>query len=225
MLLRAGMLVSFLSAWPIAGTFAQGQIGADTQTQSTTGTTQTQGAPEIKKTSTTSCTDETQVKITDAYKRPAASDAPVDRNVQLGDTIVLKVNCLAAYTRQYENPKKNIVLFIDGRPLPDVAAYPPTDPQNGELNFELKRMETSRDVWTYVLGEPFNNGTRRKIKVSAGVADQFEIPINSIVPPLILDTVPTAPLIIWCTVLIFLITTLFLAAFRSDLLRDPVPQP
>jgi hypothetical protein len=144
------------------------------------------------------------------------------KDVELGDVIVVKVTNLATLIDRAEcpTPKKQIVLYLDDRPLKDITAYPPTNPKDQILKFQLKRTENSRNVWTYILGsvrwEP------RPTKVSVGLEDQYAIPSDQILK---LKVIPIGWFMFWAVLFVLLLIGFWLLAFKSDLLRDPTPTP
>lgn len=149
-----------------------------------------------------------------------ASDAAVTgvspKDVELGEVIVLQgefKNLIA----QAKCEKKDIVLYLEQRPLKDITAYPPSDPAGTTLSFPLKRTEQSRDVWTYLLGKP--SWPPRKTGVSVGLADKFAVPSEQTIN---LAVIPHGWFIFWLFVLLGLIALFLILAIKSDLLRDSV---
>lgn len=172
-----------------------------------------------------SCTNATAT-VTNAY-----NEVPENRTVQLGDTITIEVTGLDSLlteakcrgTAKGTGSPEDIVLYLDGRPLPDLIAFPPTDPQGGILKFPLHRTEASRDVWTYVLGKP--GFQARKTKFSVGLSDRYALPVAKAVKPVFIDIIPTGWFLFWFVLFIGFVIGFFKLALRTDLLRDPVPLP
>jgi hypothetical protein len=142
------------------------------------------------------------------------------RDVELGDVIVVEGDNFQTLLAQAACEKKNVVLYLDDRPFKDVTAYPPTDPSKPTLRFTLKRTEDSRDVWTYVLGKP-GWGTR-PTKVSIGIVDRFPIESNAIVN---LKVIPHGWFYFWVCLFVLILIGFLILAYKSNLLRDPVPSP
>jgi hypothetical protein len=111
--------------------------------------------------------------------------------------------------------KRKIVLFLDGRPVPDLLPYPPTDPQSGVLRFELKRDEASRDVWTHLLGRA--RVVARETQASVGLADGYPVPSNAKVR---FEVINLGWLATWAGVLLVLGLVFWRLAAKSDMLRD-----
>lgn len=182
-------------------------------------------SPEAKK----NTSDQESGKPPNANSNPAtaqptpcaeASDARVTgvspKDVELSDVIVLQgefKNLLA----QAKCEKKDIVLYLDERPLKDITAYPPSDPAGTTLSFPLKRTEQSRDVWTYLLGEP--SWPPRDTRVSVGLADKFAVQSDQIIK---LVVIPHGWFIFWFFLLLGLIALFVILGLKSDLLRDSV---
>jgi hypothetical protein len=143
-----------------------------------------------------------------------------EQDAKLGDTIALKVQHLDSLRQWQEciaklGVTKKLVLYLDDRALPDVAAEPPLDPASGIVMFPLKRTEASRAVWTRLLGGP--RSATRTVKVSLGPEDQFAIQSEA---NLHLRVLPKGPLIFWCLVFLCLLVMFGSLARRSDLLRS-----
>lgn len=145
--------------------------------------------------------------------------------VKLRDTIAVTVKDLnKLLTREQclekDGAERNIVLYLDRRPLSDVVARPPSDPQRNVLMFPLNRTEASREVWTYLLGRP--RLSDRKVEVSVGVDNQFAVPSSASV---YLRVIPRGWFSFWLVLFGICAVGFFLLARRSDLLRDPVTAP
>jgi len=147
--------------------------------------------------------------------------------VKLRDTIAVKVKDLnKLLTREQclekDGAQRNIVLYLDRRPLSDVMAAPPSDPASDVLMFPLNRTEASRDIWTYLLGRP--RLTDRKVEVSVGVDNQFAIPVSK-AAYVYLRVIPRGWFSFWLVIFGVFAVGFMLLAKRSDLLRDPVTAP
>jgi hypothetical protein len=165
-----------------------------------------------------SATDRTPHRATGETKE----NLPV---VKLRDTIAVTVKDLnKLLTREQclekDGAERNIVLYLDRRPLSDVVARPPSDPQRNVLMFPLNRTEASREVWTYLLGRP--RLSDRKVEVSVGVDNQFAVPSSASV---YLRVIPRGWFSFWLVIFGIFAIGFVLLAKRSDLLRDPVTAP
>ncbi|WEF34535.1 hypothetical protein [Pseudoduganella chitinolytica] len=150
--------------------------------------------------------------------RPGAALA----EVSLRDGIVVTVNDLdTLLARERCSPRqKKIVLFLDGRPLADIRPYPPSNPVANTLNFVLNRTETSRDVWTHLLGKP--QFRPRQLAVSVGIEDEYPIASQHTIA---LRVIPMGWFALWTSLFSVLAVAFILLARRSDVLRDPGPLP
>lgn len=146
--------------------------------------------------------------------------------VKLRDTIEVEVEGLKTLLErerclEEENgAQRNIILYLDRRPLPDVIATPPTDPDKSVLMFPLARTEKSREVWTHLLGRPSLKD--REVEVSVGLDNQFAVESGAKVK---LRVIPHVWFFFWVLIFAALLVGFVLLALRSDLLRDPVKAP
>lgn len=152
---------------------------------------------------------------------PNRAGPPV-KEVSLRDGIVVTVNDLGPLlAREQCSPRqKRIVLFLDGRPLADIRPYPPSNPVANTLNFVLDRTETSRDVWTHLLGKP--SFRPRELAVSVGIEDEYPIASQQTMP---MRVIPMGWFALWSSLFSVLAVTFIVLARRSDVLRDPGPPP
>ncbi|WUR16009.1 hypothetical protein E7V67_013165 [[Empedobacter] haloabium] len=152
---------------------------------------------------------------------PYRGGAPL-AEVSLRDGIVVTVNDLAVLlAREQCSPRqKKIVLFLDGRPLVDIRPYPPSNPVANTLNFVLNRSETSRDVWTHLLGKP--QFRPRQLAVSVGIEDEYPVASQQ---TLALRVIPMGWFGLWTSLFSVLAVAFIVLARRSDVLRDPGPAP
>ncbi|MEA2564021.1 MAG: hypothetical protein QOH06_5525 [Acidobacteriota bacterium] len=145
--------------------------------------------------------------------------------VKLRDTIAVKIENLPTLLNLERcldqlGTQRDIILYLDRRPLPDVVAAPPNDPGKRVLMFPLERTEKSRDVWTYLLGRPGLDD--REVEVSVGINDQFALGSDADVD---LRVIPRGWFTVWVLIFAVFLIGFFLLARRSDLLRDPVKAP
>jgi hypothetical protein len=184
--------------------------------------------------------DGPQPKVTNVYKEtntqptptpapgtPAPTETPGyesrNKDVALGDVIVVEGDNFKTLLAQAVCEKKNIVLYLDGRPLPDVTAFPPTDPNKPSLKFTLKRTEKSRDVWTYILGQP--SWDPRRTKVSIGIVDKYAIDADEGLAFVNLTVIPKGRFISWLIFVVLLFIGFLILAAKSNLLRDSSTMP
>jgi hypothetical protein len=171
--------------------------------------------------------------VTDAYRvvaeRPATGGAPplpVSRTVKLRDVIAVRVENLQTLANELncaiiaDGKTRNVVLYLDDRPLKDLRAYPPTDPAGGILLFTLQRTEDSRDVWTHLLGKPRLKA--RPTKVSIGIEDKYAIPSTAYLD---LRVLPLGWLAFSGLLFVALAMAFVSLAWKSGLLRDTVAVP
>ena len=165
----------------------------------------------------------TAVKVTRAFKstRTGEEQQPVTQ-VQLGDDITVEVEGLAVLVNKSlcTNPHKNILLFLDGKPIKDATPFPPTDPEKKFLVFPLKRTEASREVWTFLLGSP--SWSPRNAQVSVGLEGEYAVESFASIN---LEVIPHGWFAFWFILLLFLIGGFGTLAVKSDVLRVPGPQP
>lgn len=175
--------------------------------------------------------DPAQAKVRRVYReevqtvqtpgKPATQVVRKFRTARLRDTLTVEVDGLASLAAC---TGKNIVLYLEDRPLPDVVAFPPTDPAQQLLRFPLERTEESREVWTHLLGRPGFDA--RPVEVSIGLSDQYAIAAES--PDeatILLEVIPIRWFLFWFLLfIIFLLGFLYLAR-RTDVIRDAVPLP
>jgi hypothetical protein len=200
-----------------------------------TGKTTTENKSGAVKTPPCPAPDTPSPKVTNVYKEtntqptptpapgtPALTETPGyesrDKDVALGDVIVVEGDNFKTLLDQAICEKKNLVLYLDGRPLIDVTAFPPTDPNKPSLKFTLKRTEKSRDVWTYILGQPTWNP--RRTKVSIGIVDKYAIDADEEAAVVNLVVIPKGRFISWLIFVVLLFIGFIILAAKSNLLRD-----
>lgn len=168
------------------------------------------------------------VEVTNAYKHkdrdlPRVGPNEKTKTIELGDTIVVEVKnlklllnrkeCLAS-----EGEDKEIVLFLDNRPLINNTENPPVDPTTGRIHFTLVRNEDTRDVWTYLLEMP--RWQTSKTKVSIGFEDAYAVKADDDAF-INLTVIPHGWSIFWLIVIIiFLIGFIFMAR-NTNIIRSP----
>jgi hypothetical protein len=163
------------------------------------------------------------VKVTRAFKStPTGEEQQPVTQVQLGDDITVEVEGLASLVKKSlcTNPHKNILLFLDGKPIKDATPFPPTDPEKRLLVFPLKRTEASREVWAFILGSP--SWSPRKTQVSVGLEGEYAVESAASVD---IEVIPHGWFAFWFILLLFLIGGFGALAVKSDVLRDSGPPP
>jgi hypothetical protein len=173
--------------------------------------------------------DPSKAKVTSVYREelvevpgtPSVREPKKYKTAKLRDILTVEIAGLANLTAC---TGKDIVLFLDDRPLADVIAFPPTDPARNRLRFPLERTEASRDVWTDLLGHP--SFDPRPTRVSIGFKDSFAIPAEPVgATTIALQVVPVNWFLFWLLLFaVFLLGFLYLAR-RTDVIRDAVPLP
>jgi hypothetical protein len=153
---------------------------------------------------------------------PEVSNTGLPR-VELRDTIAVRVQGLDALLALETcldkiGPDRKILLYLDDRPVIDATAYPPTDPGEGILMFPLRRSESSRDLWTFLLGRP--KWDDRPVKVSVGLNDLYAVSSDIYVD---LRVIPRKWFFFWLALFLVFGGGFLVLAKKSNLLRDPVP--
>jgi hypothetical protein len=155
-----------------------------------------------------------------AVSRPAA---PPPVRLELRDTISVVVRNLNTLVEEQRcrGDGGAIVLFLDGRPVPGATAYPPSDPRQETLHFELRRSDTPADqeqserLWTHLLSRP--DFTPRIVPISVGLSTQYAIPSDAFVA---LTTIPLGWFVFWLSILLVSLV-LFLGFVRNSwIIRD-----
>lgn len=191
----------------------------NTQAGGTTTSTTTSTTP-----TTTGCPDLKDVTVTNVFKgnrigEPKDQAAPLHEppDVQLGDDLTLEVKNLDTLMQraQCTTPHKQIVLFLNGRPVKNLTPFPPTDPKGQRLVFPLKRTDDAREVWAFILGSP--SLSPRPTDVSVGLDGEYAVDSNQKVN---LKVVPTGWFIFWLLLFLALLVGFLVLAKRSDVLRE-----
>ena len=207
------------NAVPLAPAPAAAKGIVATSAPASSGATQAQGAMPCPTPQQYGAVAVTGVTAFVPYQAQGA--APL-REVSLRDGIVVTVNDISPLlAREQCSPRqKRIVLFLDGRPLADIRPYPPSNPVANTLNFVLNRTETSRDVWTHLLGKP--SFKPREMAVSVGIEDEYTVASAQTIA---MRVIPMGWFALWTTLFSVLAVTFIILVRRSDVLRDPGPAP
>lgn len=167
--------------------------------------------------------DLTKIKVTRAFKStPAGGEMQPATQVRLGDNITVEVEGLEILVKKSlcTNPHKNILLFLEGKPVTGATPFPPTDPKNNFLVFPLNRTEASRDVWASILGSP--SWPPRTMQVSVGLEGEYAVESGAWIN---LEVIPHLWFTFWFILLLFLIGGFGALAVKSDVLRVPGQPP
>jgi hypothetical protein len=222
---------------PAAGTGAAAH-GANAPATPTGGAADAQPQPG-KKDEAASCDIKPLPVVEAAYREvpaparkgsgaPSATDAEAttSQDLQLDDVLTVKIPKLSDLMAQLATSckGKKLVLYLDGRPIPDLVAYSPTGPENAQqvLYFTLTPTSASRDAWAHVLGNP--GWERRPTAVSVGLADGFAFPSD---PPAVIQlaVIPHGRFIWWALLFGAILIAFFVLAAKSDVMRDAGPPP
>lgn len=143
--------------------------------------------------------------------------------MELRDTVAVHVKGLKTLLAQeacleQDGADHRIILYLDGRPVVDAVAEPPTDPESEILMFPLRRSEASRDLWTHLLGRP--SWKDRPVQVSVGLDNQFAVASDFTVD---LRVIPRIWFLFWLALFLLFGVGFLVLAYKSNVLRDPVP--
>ena len=169
----------------------------------------------------TQCPDLTGVRVDAVARAQGSAAAPASAPVvALRDAIRLNVSGLETLVRRArcKTEGREIVLFLDGRPVPTAVPYPPLDPGTNTLNFQLERKEASRSVWRHLLGRP--SFTDRDVPVSVGLIDEYAVPSQQKIR---LHVIPRHWFWAWTAILVLLLAAFVALATKSDVIRDTGP--
>lgn len=108
-----------------------------------------------------------------------------------------------------------LVLFLGGRPLPGLIAYPPIDPKKSEMIFLLERRQENFDAWTAVLGRPPIHPM--KINVSVGFDDTYPVPSGK---RILFRAIPVGWSWTWLGIMVVFAGLFLWAARTTSMLRD-----
>jgi hypothetical protein len=137
--------------------------------------------------------------------------------VQLEDEIALTVDGLDAIVACLEKQPAVIplVLFLEGRPLSDLPAFPPRDLRTGQIHFVLEITDESQDTWDYLLGFP--QIEPKAVRASIGLQGFYPLPSTA---ELKLRTLPRGWLLAWVVVLGALGVAFWWCVRHTNILRD-----
>lgn len=177
--------------------------------------------------SSSQCRATGTVKAAYPYVSQKRSKSPLDAEVQLGDVLAVEVSDLNKLNTDLQSPAckgKQLILYLDGLPIPELVAFPPSNPQEGRLLFTLTPTDKSRAEWAHILGSP--GWHTRDTAVSVGLADGFafssEDPKASTIH---LAVIPQLRFMLWALLFGAILIGFFVLAAKSDVLRDTGPSP
>jgi hypothetical protein len=160
---------------------------------------------------------------------PAVKGGTEPVKVRLRDEIVVHVQNLQTLLARAlcTDPDRNIVLYLDGRPIYNLTPFPPSNPADGTLLFTLSasppagfRELKDRSEWTHFLGKP--RWDARPTNVSVGLADEHAARSEARVN---LEVIPRGRFLLWLIIFAGLVAGFVALAHKSELLRDPGPPP
>jgi hypothetical protein len=136
---------------------------------------------------------------------------------ELRQGLKVKVAQLPALLKRLECPgkKRELVLFLAGRPMPGLTAYPPTDPARDTIFFVLERTADNYEEWTSLLGRPPLHAV--KINVSVGFDDSYPLPSSIKVP---FRAIPEGWASFWLVLMLVFGAIVLWAGRYTAMLRD-----
>ncbi len=143
------------------------------------------------------------------------------KEIQLDEVLTVEVQKglpgLLAQLAQPACKGKQLVLYLNGRPIPNLEPSPKFSAQGNRLYFTLTPTEASKDAWSYLLGYP--GLKKRQVRVSIGLADGYAFPSCSIIQ---FDVLPHGRLAVWSLLFAAIVIAFFYLAANSNVLRDSV---
>ncbi len=146
------------------------------------------------------------------------SHAHPDRPLQagLGERVTLQVEGLRAGLAAVTNGCAELILFIDGVPIPGTPPESCTV-EDGRVRFLLDRTEDSDAAWHTLLGSP--DDFTRQVTLSVGPEGDEQWPTK--VRDFRLELLPEVPFFLFCALLAAAVALAVWLARRTALLRDP----
>jgi hypothetical protein len=147
----------------------------------------------------------------------AGTESSDQRDIaELRHGLLVEVAQLSTLTRLLGcSDRRGLILFLAGRPMPGLTAYPPTDPARNKIVFRLERTEENAKEWTYLLGRP-SLGTV-DVNVSVGFNDSYAIPSSETVK---FRAIPVGWSMSWLGIMVVFGLVVLWAARRTGMLRD-----
>ena len=160
-------------------------------------------------------------RVTKAYVTPGSNSA------RLGDDLTVEVDKLQELLDDAAAAEKNLILYLEGRPLKDAiplattTKVPKSKREAGTLVYPLCRTDDSNDAWQRVLGSPPGLKTRT-VKVSVGLEGApFALPSAATVSMIV---IPGDMFWLWLVIVVATFIAFIYLAVMTDLLRDSGPQ-
>jgi hypothetical protein len=146
------------------------------------------------------------------------SHAHPDRPLQagLGERVTLEVQGLRAGLAAVTNGCAELILFIDGVPIPGTPPESCT-PEDGRIRFLLDRTKDSDAAWHTLLGQP--DGFTRQVTLSVGPEGDEQWPTK--VRNFRLELLPEVPFFLFFVLLAAALALAVWLARRTAMLRDP----
>ncbi|HEX5758163.1 MAG TPA: hypothetical protein VF121_03120 [Thermoanaerobaculia bacterium] len=146
------------------------------------------------------------------------SHAHPDRPLQagLGERVTLQVEGLRAGLAALTNGCAELILFIDGVPIPGTPPESCT-PENGRVRFLLDRTEDSDAAWHTLLGSPDDFTRRVTLSVGPEGDEQWQTKVRDFR----LELLPPVPFFLFFGLLAAALALAAWLARRTALLRDP----
>ena len=152
-------------------------------------------------------------------KKPEAGADSVKQGppAELRHGLMLTVTNLAGVIRLQKCGAKPraLVLFLGGRPIPGLSAYPPTDPRQNKIIFLLERKPENSKEWAQILGRPTLG--EMTLSVSAGFEDSYALRSGH---PVQFRAVPDAWLAAWALLMLLFLAIILVAGSKTGMLRD-----
>ncbi|MDQ2821206.1 MAG: hypothetical protein M3Y65_12565 [Pseudomonadota bacterium] len=108
-----------------------------------------------------------------------------------------------------------LTLFLGGRPMPGLNAYPPVDPGQNKIIFLLKRTPENRAEWAQILGHPTLG--EMKLSVSAGFADSYAMRSGQVIW---FRAISPGWLTAWALLMLLFAVIILWAGRTTGMLRD-----
>lgn len=142
------------------------------------------------------------------------------KNVQAAELrhgLMLTVTNLAGVIRLQKCGAKPraLTLFLGGRPMPGLNAYPPVDPGQNKIIFLLERKPENSKEWAQILGHPTLG--EMTLSVSAGFEDSYAM---RSVRTIQFSAVPEAWLTAWTLLMLLFAVIILWAGNTTSMLRD-----
>lgn len=159
---------------------------------------------------------------TPTAQKPGQRSSAVEKGLvepgvaELRHALMVEAAQLPALAKLAKCPgNRKLVLFLAGRPMPGLTAYPTTDPTHNNIIFLLERTKANKDDWTFLLGRASVRPV--PINVSIGFDDSYAIPSNVSV---YFRAIPIGWSVTWFCVMMAFGLLILWAGRNSGMLRD-----